>query len=327
VVHLAQAMAVPTISSISPAFGHTGGREFVRMDGGNFRLPPAPPGSGPVPNANDTVAVELNGKRALRVVVASSSRLYFVTPIQDPGKVTVVVRNLDDDGVPISLESAALIDGFEYRLPPLTGKENEGILARVTRALLQELKRQVLPNTNLTVSVEYDPSTGDDRNYIDPASLPALTLFGPALIRNKVNFRNVGDIETSDPGEFLQRRAPRTHDANFTLVGLADKTIELLNLMEALQLFVDRNPYLEMLRDADDPSKGTVRYEMDFAPGGDLRVGGQADDSDIRNFRGEIYVRGIELASVAGFGDDAVVDRGAALADGVTLDPTEQLGS
>lgn len=317
-------MATPSITLLTPAFGHTGGREMVRLDGTGFRLPAPPPSSGPVPAAAPTVRVELNGKAALRVLVVSSSLLYFVSPIQDPGLQTVVLRNLDDDGVPIPGEVATRVDGFEFRLPPLTGAANESVLSRVCRHLIQEVKRQVLPNTVLTVSVDYDPEVEDAKNYINAATLPALGFIGPGLQRNRVNSTNVRGEERPSSVEFLQRRPPRTHDATFQVVGMADSTLTLLNLMAAFQLFVDRNPYLEMLRDAADASKGVVRYEFDFAPGGDLQATGAAEASDLRSFRGTVYVRGIELASMAGFGDDTVVDRGAPLTEGVTLDPAEQ---
>lgn len=317
-------MAVPTITTITPAFGHTGGREMIRVDGTGFRLPPTPPASGPVPVGEPTVRVELNGKRSPRVLVASATLLYFVSPIQDAGAQTVVLRNLDDDGEPITGENVAAVDAFEYRLPPLTGAANESLLARVCRALLQEVKRQVLPNTTMTVSVGYDPDPADAKDYIDAAALPAISLLGPQLQRNRVNSTNVREEERPSPTEYLQRRPPRTHDALFSVVGAADQTVTLLNLMAAFQLFVDRNPYLEILRDAADEDGETVRYEFDFSPGGDLQVAGGAEASDLRLFRGTVYVRGIELASMAGFGDDTVVDRGAPLTEGVTLDPAEQ---
>ncbi len=305
-------MAIPTISAVSPDHGHTGGRHAVRVDGTNFRLPPALPASGPVPEGQPTVRVEVGGVRSPSVQVVSSGRLYYVSPVHDPGDATVVVINLDDDGAPISGETAALVDGFNYRLPPLTGRENEGVLARITRQLLREMKRQILPNVVLTVSVDYDPDSSDGSNRIDPATMPGIALLGPDLTRNYVNSRNVWR-EASVGDEFWLGRPPRTHDAAFQVVGIADSVVPLLNLMEATQLFVDRNPYLLVPLDPDDPAAGDARLELAFAPGGDLKASSPANESDIRTFRGVLVLRGIELANLAGFGEDSNVARGASV--------------
>jgi hypothetical protein len=89
-------VAVPTIDSISPATGPTGGLTLVDIVGSGFRLPPAPPPAGPTPPLRATVEVLVNGRRALDVQLLSPGRLTARTPPGDAGAADFVVRNLDD---------------------------------------------------------------------------------------------------------------------------------------------------------------------------------------------------------------------------------------
>ena len=50
-------------------------------------------------------------------------------------------------------ENTILRDGYHYRRPSLV---EESTLTRLTRKLLRMFKQQVLANTSMTVSIEYD---------------------------------------------------------------------------------------------------------------------------------------------------------------------------
>jgi hypothetical protein len=113
-------------------------------------------------------------------------------------------------------------------------------------------------------------------------------------------------------------------DLGFTLVGVADHTTELLNLMAATGLYFHRHKYLEMERDPMNPGAGRVRYEMDVTPDGDLRVTSQPNESNIRSFSGSFVVRGFDLEDLGGVPGDAAFER-TAPADDVLLDPPQQL--
>src|SRR5262245_61737827 len=140
-------MPAPTITSLTPPTGPTGGRTLVEIAGTGFRLPPPPPPSGTTPPPRPTVQILVGGREATDVRVRASDRLTFISPIGDARPVDVILRNLDDDGAPIAGEEVTLANGFTYRMPALAAESD---LARLVRTLLRELKRQVLPNVSLT---------------------------------------------------------------------------------------------------------------------------------------------------------------------------------
>ena len=49
--------------------------------------------------------------------------------------------------------------------------------------------------------------------------------------------------------------------------------------MAATELFFHKNKFLGMSRDTANALSGRVRYEMDFAPDGDLRVTSHPNES------------------------------------------------
>jgi hypothetical protein len=104
-------MAVPTITSVTPSTVWTGG-QLVVVTGTNLRLPPDPPVSatGPLPDPLPTVGVLVGSVEAKAVDVLSATMLSCNVPAADPSPapVAMVVRNLDDAGVPIPGESATL---------------------------------------------------------------------------------------------------------------------------------------------------------------------------------------------------------------------------
>ncbi len=263
----------------------------------------------------------MGGRPATEVRVRSSERLSFLTPACDVGAVDVVVRNLDDSGVPLHGEEAVLPTGFTYARPPLTA---ESELTRLVRALLRELKRQVIENVVLTVHTDFGSEGGDEIHLAEVASLPALVIVGPELVENRFYSLNSRPEVPAGSGLFARRRPPYTVDLGFTLVGASDHTVELLNLVAATKLFFHRNPFIEMERDAANPAAGWVRYEMDLAPNGDLKVTSQPNESNLRSFSGAFTLRGFDFEELAGFPSESVVERGA-LAEEVVLGPTAPL--
>jgi hypothetical protein len=253
--------------------------------------------------------------------VRASDRLTFISPIGDAGAAEVVVRNLDDDGAPIAGEEGALAGAFTYRLPALAAESD---LARLVRTLLRELKRQVLPNVSLTVQTDFDAQTGDELHIAELASLPALVLVGPELREDRFYSLNQLPEVAGDPGTVLRRRVPYTVDLAFTIVGASDHTVELLNLMAATELFFHKNKFLEMPRDPANALSGRVRYEMDFASDGDLRVTSQPNESNVRSFSGSFVIRGFDLEDLTGVPGDAITEQ-TAPADEIVISPPEQL--
>jgi hypothetical protein len=119
----------------------------------------------------------------------------------------------------------------------------------------------------------------------------------------------------------VRRRVPYTVDLLFTIIGASDHTVELLNLMATTELFFHRNKFLEMDRNPASPLGGRVRYEMDLAPDGDLRVTSQPNASNVRSFSGSFVIRGFDLEDLAGIAGDAVIER-TAPAEEVAARPT-----
>lgn len=221
------------------------------------------------------------------------------------GRIDVVVRNLDDTGVPIPGETVTVSEGYSYRRTKL---DIESGLARLVRQVIREWRRQVLPNTVNTAHTEYDPETGDGLNITELAELPAIVLGGPELAENRFYSEN-GTFEVELPnGEVQLRRAPYTVDLTFPVVGVSDSNLELLNLMTMATQFVDGMPYIYLDRDPNDPSQGRARYEFDFETGGDFSVTGGSNESNIRTFTGTIVVRGYDIEDIAGFADSLAVD-------------------
>ena len=93
--------------------------------------------------------------------------------------------------------------------------------------------------------------------------------------------------------------------------------------MAASQLFFHRNKFLDMPRDPANAEAGSVRYEMDFTPDGDLKVTSQPNESNVRSFSGKFVVRGFDLEDLAGLVGGDVVERGVAI-DEVVLQPSQQ---
>ncbi len=165
----------PTITAVTPSSGHSGGRTLTEVVGTGFALPPAPPGYGPAPEPAPSVVVTFGGVPATCVQVVSDELLYLLTPEGDPdgGAVVVLLQNCDAAGDPVLGEVATLPAGFTFVRPDLT---EESELARGVRALMQSLKRQVIPNVVFTTHTDYDDATGDQLNFAALESLPALVL-------------------------------------------------------------------------------------------------------------------------------------------------------
>ena len=113
-------------------------------------------------------------------------------------------------------------------------------------------------------------------------------------------------------------------DLRFTLVGTADHTVELLNLIAATQLFFHKNKFLEMNRDEANPALGQVRYELDIPQGGDFRHSSQPNESNLRSFSGAFVVRGFDFEDMAGIPNEFALEETKPV-ETVVLTPPEPL--
>ena len=321
-------MSAPTISTITPASGPTGGRSLVELTGTNFKLPPAPPTSGPAPAPEPSVKVEFRQvvvrhtpdgralsstitRPAIEVAVDSATHLVCLTPVGDHGEnaaalaADVIVTNLDLAGVAVPGESATKLAAYSYHLPSLAAESD---LARVCRALLQELKRQVCEETMLTVETDWDPDATDGLNHTGVAKVPSITLIGPDLAPSPDFATLDPEVERSAGDVFARREAVVPKDVTFILAAVTDAKLASVNLVQQLEEFFRRNPYLELDRIAGQPTQGTVQFEL--ALDGDLKTTGALNLSNLRTFSGTVIIRGVPVSGLPGVVDDTVFDRG-----------------
>ena len=273
-------MAVPSLTGISPATGPTGGGDVVRLTGTGFAPEVAV-------LFGDAPAEVLSFREEAGVSLADAR-----TPAHADGVVDVTIRNLDVDGASVPGGEATLAGAYRFLRPRIVAESD---LTRLVRTLLRELKRQVIANVSMTVSVDYDDTTVDGMSVIAISQLPSLVLSGPRVVENRF-FSTNEPHEDVVPGasgpELMRRRPPYTVDLSFTLTAASDRTVELLNLMAAAATFLNRNRWVELPRDPDDPAAGTTRWEMD--PEGEFQTRLDGHD-DVRVFSCGFVVRGFDI--------------------------------
>lgn len=273
-------MASPAIKNLSDFSGPTSGGELVRISGHHF-----------------SAEVEvLFGEIAGEVLhVVNNGAVCFAdvhTPAHNPGTVDVILKNLDEMGQIIPDEVTVSTQAYTFQRPDLV---KEADLTRLVRALLKEIKRQVIHNTNITVSVDYDNPSTDDIHVVAMSSLPALVLSGPRLSENRFYSSNVlqeSVIETPFGAEIVRCQPPLTVDLDFALTVASESTVELLNLMAAIATFFGRNPWFSLLRDPSAPAKEFARFEMALA--GDFLTSLDAPDG-VRAFTCGFVIRGFDI--------------------------------
>jgi hypothetical protein len=329
-------MAIPTIATISPDNVPTGGRTLIEITGTNFKVPTLPPALlEPSPDPIPTVEVLFNTTPGTEVAVISATRLFILVP-KSPisvnaannygeGSVDVTINNLDDNGDPIVGETVTLADGLAYSRAQLATQSD---FARLIRDLIHEFRLQTIPNVSISTHTEFDPNTGDLLNITGLAQLPGIALIGPDLVENRFYSQNKPQVSlSSTPGEYLKRRVGYTVDMEFTIVGVSDLKMEILNLMAAVNSYFERNKYIEFQRDASDSSLGTVQYEIDLTADGDLKTIETPNDSNIRAFSGRFVIRGFDMQDLTGFDTDQIIGKTASTDDeGVRL-TSVQLGT
>jgi hypothetical protein len=291
-------MALPTITSIQPTRGPASGQTLLTITGTGMRLPPQPPAGRPTTSGRpQAVEIRIGAQRATRVLVREEPGIpdgttaTCLTPADTPGPADIVIQNLDDAGQPIAGEAMLLPGAFTYERTALS---TESSLTRLVRTLLRALKAQVIENVNLTVHTDFDAAPENGVHLAAVARLPALVLAGPEVRQSRTYSINQQPVSALRDGRALYR-VPYTVDVGFTLIGMTERTAELLNLMSLCTLFLHKNKHLVMARDLQDPSPGHAAYEMDFAPGGQFQVRSQPSESNVRHFVGELVIRGFDI--------------------------------
>jgi hypothetical protein len=317
-------VAVPTLSACAPNPLFTGG-QFVTITGTGFQPAyPLPDINGPYPPPIPTVEVTFNGRLASEVRVESNTSLTCIAPAGDaaddgPAAATVVLKNLDIDGVPIAGEVVTSAAIASYARADLSVASD---LQRITREFIHLLKQQVHPKVVRTTSSDFTDDAGKlEFNITDLAGpLPVIGLTGPALRRNLFYGEAGGETEQRGTNH-VRRRYMRTSDLLFKVTAFDDSEARILNLQALLTDVFELNTYFELQRDPSDVSKGFVYYELDA---GDFSDIGAPNNSDVRAIAGEITVRGFTFEDVASFPDSMVAAKGTEV-DSIELQPTRTI--
>ena len=189
----------------------------------------------------------------------------------------------------------------------------ESDFTRMVRTVLQNLKADVLQNTSLSVSVEYDDTAVDGLNIVALAKLPSLVVTGPTLAENR--FYSINQIREFDipdsPNQLVNLQGPPlTQDLRFALTGAANTTTQMLNLLNAVSGFFNRNKWIAMPRDPENLDSESVQWELDFDT--EVRTGLDGPD-DIRAFNAGFVIRGFDVVEGVSVGltrpvDETIID-------------------
>lgn len=311
-------MAVPTITSIEPAFGPPWGKQRVTITGTGFRLP-TPPAVvvGPATPAPPSVRVLVGGETPAQVNVLSDTRIDILTrprlmvdpegrALPGPLSLDVSVSNVDDAQVPIPGELVELEDGYEVRRYD-AGNGTPAMDAVLVAALLDWFRTMVCPNTNWVSHTEFDDSPFDGENVTFLAQLPAVTLTGPRTLSNRLFSSNDPTLFRDDlSGVLSEVKSKRTEDIAYDVTIVSDNGTEFLNLITAARTVIFDTPYFEWTYEGTK-----YRHEFGLTPTLDGitvdKQGGQLN-SDINVARLEIVLVGVPIARLPGY--DRVGDLG-----------------
>jgi hypothetical protein len=309
-------VAVPTITSISPSVGHTGGLNAVEIIGTGFQTWTIPPSPGHrLPPPWPTVEVLFNGVPGTEVAVVSPTRLYVRVPtsplvVASPsfseGAVAVTVRNLSRDGAPIAGETTTVPDLYSYARAQLSIETD---FARLCRQVLLLFKQNVIDNVSATTHSDFDLDVSDMLNVVDVAKVPAIVIFGPTLIDNRfysVNGRQNYPVSETEGDRYSP---PDTDDLLFTLVAITDLKNESLSLMSQIKQLFKRHRWLQFARDPNNPAAGFVKYDMQLDASGLAPLAPADGKSNLHSFSASFVVRGFNHEDLAGFENSDRVGR------------------
>lgn len=328
-------MAIPTVTSITPATGSPTGGQALEVIGTNFRIPTtANLALNPVPPPQPAVRVTFGGTEATRVEFISDTRLFVYTPKRSMpivGKVTqgsenvdVVVENIDDLGVLIPTETVTVANGYNY-LRPGVSTEDSGDYIRASMQLIDLLRSEVLSNTVLSTSVDYDPDTGTAA--IDVETTPQLILTGPSMEFNAFfTFRGESTQPTSSAVEFFKGRRHRVVDMTYDVMGVSNSDVELINLQALFETVVDRNTKIDFVCDPTDPGAGTIPLELHIVQSPTYERVEKHANSDLRVFTASIVLKGFPLGVLPGVVQDGLSSSTHETTEEPTLAASSQIG-
>jgi hypothetical protein len=253
-------VAIPTITSVSPAAGPAGGRNIVTITGTGFQLPFAVATSGdPVPQP-PSVRVRIDGIPALQTAVESATRIRVLMPAYgrtgedaalDPlPEVAIEIANLTTGGAVIGAELVTAAGAYRYervKVRPPAATEETQIFQQVIREVVNLWTRQLVPNVAIGTNVDF----GDRGEIIvKQARLPNVTLVGPRITEDLESRHWWGDYAQrslgGDPEQFELRYPGWLATFEFDALLASDKRMELYGMAQgAVELFM-RTPFVRI---------------------------------------------------------------------------------
>lgn len=295
-------MAIPTITSIAPDTGPSGGYALVFVTGTNFNLGDPVEDSGPTTVKQDSVSVTINGEPALRVQVVSSTEVWALTPpfhgvtSDDPiPAVAIVITNLDSSGDPVVGEVATLTDAYTYRRPVIhstAGKpvERPHPIALVSAGLILALRRQVFLNVVQTTHVDYaEPGL----LTLNLAKIPSIVVQGPNITKDFDYTHNEVDYVSLSDTVIAMRQPPDVLRFSYSFLCVTDNEQESLNIMGSMQLFFMKNKYLSVQIDPLDPDQGRADLVLQITQ--QPQATSTPSDNNLRVWVAAAEVRGVEI--------------------------------
>ncbi len=290
------------ITSITPSKRQPSGGELVTIIGTDFDISDE--------NELDAVEVKFGTRKATKVRTRPNPTLpdVLLTCIlprapriakgDNSVSVDVVLTNLVTSG------SVTEVDGFTYERPSLVTEQS---YTNLIRTLIREMRNQIMENIRIATHTDFDVDVTDGESIIEVSKLPSIFLIGPELTENRFYSINKRPepVDSGDPLKFDQIRVPKTVDVVFTLNGVSNSLLQILNMQHHVVMFFHRNKYLFVQRDPKDASKGEVRYEMDIIEGEDPKLRQSLGNSNIRFFASQFVIRGVDIDEL----DQLVVDK------------------
>jgi hypothetical protein len=305
-------VAVPTITTITPATGLTRGGQWIAIEGTGFQLPTVPPsgsgylGAGVLPS----VKVTIGGVDCEYAESASDTLAYCLVPrwagspsVSFPVTVDVRLANLATDGIEIPGEAVTEVDGFAYHRPGLV---SDCYLKRIVDELITLLRRHVLPNVAVTISREWDDDPATVERLRDSA--PSIHLIGPRTTINRFDSLNREDpeAETGDQTYYQRRRVPVTADLEFEVRIFAANPFHATNLVQAFLLTWRDITRIAILRDPATPALGEHSYEVEIPWDRFPDMDAAPNYSDLITTTTGLMIRGVHLDDESG----TMIERG-----------------
>ncbi len=287
-------MPAPTVTSVTPVAGLSGGNNLVTVEGTDFDIQAVL--GDPIPEVKVTFGIV----EATEVKVLSATRL---TCIAAPGAISLTTNTLLVDVSVENVEAGpnqgtgTLPDAYTYSRPDLTVETH---LAACVRRLVLLLQEQLLVNTASTTHADYALQTADLLHRVEPADLPAVTVVGPALVEHRViNYNDLTLVTlpagSSTPTDYERYDDVDAYGLNFDIRLKSELKMELLNMVQQAVSFMKRNRIITVPRDPLTPASGLVEYPLKFVS--PFVVDDQPSRTNVREAVASWQIEGVLLES------------------------------